>query len=348
LLGFLYLTKIQIMITIAKQKVSLTNDNQLVVAVVDPLLEETPADYMYKEALQQIMSGVNLTYISSSSYTNQISEIKKINPHVLIIRSTVQADSQYMGVCPRLMIVGTASSGVNHIDLKYASEKNIVVKNIDMATIIPTAELVFLLMQDMGRNFYQEITNFRRGFWRSTPFGTQLFDKYLGVIGPGSLGKRVIHLGHAYNMNVMATSPNFSDSRAAELNCKNVDLDTLLMKADYVVVTARLCDSSRNLIGFDKIKLMKSSAFLINVARGGIVNEEDLTQALDMGLIAGAALDTFVEEPLPLNSKLRDPSLHNSLRLSSHVGGVTRESNSAAMKEISCKVYEFLKKQNLI
>jgi phosphoglycerate dehydrogenase-like enzyme len=205
---------------------------------------------------------------------------------------------------PDLKLLVSAGARNRSIDLDAAADHGITVCGTDNLPT-PAAELTWALILAVARHVPQEDAAVRAGGWQHT-VGTDLAGATLGVIGLGRLGERVARVGQAFGMDVVAWSQNLTDQRAAEVGVRRVGKDELLRTADVVTVHVVLSDRSRGLIGRKELALMKPSAVLINTARGPIVDEEALIDAIRNRSIAGAGLDVFDVEPLPVDHPLRE------------------------------------------
>ena len=221
---------------------------------------------------------------------------------------------------PNLKLLITTGMRNASIDVKAATERGVVVCGTS-GLPYPTAELTWALILALFRRVPAEDRQTREGKWQVST-GLGLNGKTLGVLGLGSLGSRVAKIGRAFEMDVVAWSPNLTAARAAEVGADLVPKDELLARSDVVTLHLVLGDRSRGLIGARELGLMKRDAHLVNTSRGPIVDEAALVRALREGTIAGAALDVYDEEPLPLEHPLRH--LPNTV-ITPHLGYVTEE-----------------------
>lgn len=222
---------------------------------------------------------------------------------------------------PALQLLVTTGMRNASIDLSAAAERGVTVCGTDSAGH-PTAELTFALILELARQVGRENARMKSGAsWQST-IGLDLCGKTLGIIGLGRLGGRVATVARAFEMRVLAWSQNLTAARCAELGVIHADKSTLLRESDFISVHLQLGDRSRGLIGAADLSLMKPTAFLINTARGPIVDETALVAALTERRIAGAGLDVFDVEPLPLDHPFR--RLDNVV-ISPHLGYVTAD-----------------------
>lgn len=226
---------------------------------------------------------------------------------------------------PDLKLIATTGPRNAAIDLQAAKERGIVVCGTNSATP-PTAELTFGLILDCARKIGKESARLKAGqLWQST-LGVGLEGKTLGVVGLGKLGARVAKIAQACGMKVIAWSQNLTAEKASEAGAELVSKEDLLKRADFVSIHVVLSDRTRGLIGANELKLMKPTAYLINTSRGPIVDEMALAAALKAGAIAGAGVDVFDIEPLPLDHPFR--KLDN-ITITPHLGYVTDDNYRA-------------------
>jgi phosphoglycerate dehydrogenase-like enzyme len=222
---------------------------------------------------------------------------------------------------PDLRLLVTTGSANASIDVKTAQELGIVVSGTG-ALPHPTGELTMALILTLARGIVDQVESVREGGWQ-VGLGRDLLGSTLGVIGLGRLGSQVARLGQDFGMDVLAWSQNLTRERAAEVGVSLASMDELLRRADFVTIHLRLSDRTRGLIGRDELSLMRPDAYLVNTSRGPIVDEAALLEAVRSGVIAGAAVDVFEEEPLPQDHPLRT---ERRILATPHIGYVTRES----------------------
>ena len=258
----------------------------------------------------------------------------------LIVRSATLADEELIERATSLEVIGRAGVGLDNIDLEAATRRGIAIINAPAGNTVSTAEHTFALLLALARGIPEAAASMRARAWERKRFeGEQVAGKTLGVVGAGRIGAEVVRRARAFGMIVIVTDPFLSDSRARELGVTAVPLDRLLETSDYVTLHLPLADSTRHLIGAEEIARMKSSARLINAARGGIVDERALADALAEGTIAGAALDVFEEEPLAPDHPLRDAP---NLVMTPHLGASTPEAQREVAIEIARAVRDAL------
>jgi D-3-phosphoglycerate dehydrogenase len=258
----------------------------------------------------------------------------------LIVRSAVMADAALLAHASKLRVIGRAGVGVDNIDLEAATRKGIAVMNTPGANAVAVAEQTLGMMLAMARHLCRADTLMHAGKWEKKSLqGTELRGKTLGIIGLGRIGMEVARRARAFGMELMAHDPFVSVAVAKEQGIRMVALDELYRCADYVTLHVGLTPQTTGMINAASIAKMKRGVRLLNCARGELVNEADLAQALVQGQVAAAALDVFAEEP-PRNSPLL--ALANVV-LTPHVGGSTHEAQEAVGVQIAQQVKEYLK-----
>jgi D-3-phosphoglycerate dehydrogenase len=236
------------------------------------------------------------------------------------IVGVVPLTSRVLENAPKLKIVSAHGVGVDYIDLQAAARRGVIVANCPGANDQAVADLAIGLMVAVARRIPAVDGQVRQGQW-GRHSGSELWNKTLGLIGLGRIGRGVAKRALGFDMKVLAYDPYVGQEQIRPLEVTLTSLDKVIAAADFLSVHAALTDETRNMIGADQLRAMKPSAYLINTSRGGLVDEAALYQALTEGQIAGAALDTFVDEP-PLGSPLLQ--LDNVV-LTPHIGAHTRE-----------------------
>ena len=247
---------------------------------------------------------------------------RRLEPYEIVVamRERTPFQRTLFSRLPNLKLLVTTGMRNASIDMNAAAEHGVTVCGTD-GLPYPTAELTWALILALVRKVPTEDAATRAGQWQVT-MGEGLQGKTLGVIGLGRLGSQVANIGRAFGMNLVAWSQNLTEERAAEFGARLVPKEELLTESDIVTIHLVLSDRTRGLLGERELSLMKPSAYLVNTSRGPIVDESSLIRALESGAIAGAGLDVFDIEPLPLDHKLR--SLPNTV-LTPHMGYVTAE-----------------------
>ncbi len=263
--------------------------------------------------------------------------VKEIgNYEALVIRSGTQVTADVLRAAKNLKIVGRAGVGVDNVDIPVATECGIMVANAPDGNTITTCEHAISLMMSLVRNVPRGDATMKAGEWAKKKLkGVELFDKTLGVIGLGKIGREVIKRMQAFGMNVWGYDPYVSKDVAERLGIELKTVEEIVEGADMITIHTPKTPETTNLIGTEQLKKMKKTAFLVNCARGGIVNEEDLAAALEAEEIAGAAVDVFTEEPLPEDHILRKAP---RLVLTPHLGASTVEAQEKVATQVAAQV----------
>ncbi len=254
------------------------------------------------------------------------------------IRSTSIFSRNVMKNCPKLKLIAIYGVGYDTIDVKAASELGIIVSNTPGYSGIAVGETSLALMLAAAHKTVQNDRNIRAGGW-ARGYASQLCGKTLGVVGTGNVGQRMVQLGKAIGMKVIAWTLHPSPERAAEYGIEFVSLEVLMSQSDVVSIHVLGIPQTDKLIGKRELALMKPTAILINTARGSVVDEQTLVEALQNGTIAGAGLDVFVTEPLPPDHPLR--SMENVV-LSPHAAAMIPEATLAGLAMAVDNVANFL------
>ncbi|MCL0083319.1 phosphoglycerate dehydrogenase [Thermodesulfovibrionales bacterium] len=259
--------------------------------------------------------------------------------HALIVRSATKVTSEIIEAATNLKVIGRAGSGLDNIDKYAASKRGVVVMNTPDGNTITTAEHTIAMIFSIARKIPQASASIAQGKWEKKKFvGIELFNKTLSVIGIGSIGGEVARRAQALGMNVIAYDPFLSKDKAKAMGVEKLDFIEVIRRADFVTIHAPLTNETRNLIKRESLKEMKTGVFIINCARGGIVNEKDLYDALKSGKVAGAAMDVFEKEP-PVDNPLVK---HERVVCTPHLGASTKEAQENVAIAIAEQVVDYL------
>ncbi len=257
----------------------------------------------------------------------------------LAVRSATKVTPDVVAAANNLKVVGRAGIGVDNIDIPAATAKGIVVMNTPFGNSVTTAEHAIAMMLAMARQIPQANASTHAGKWEKSRFmGVELTGKTLGVVGCGNIGSIVASRAQGLRMRVVAYDPFLSEDRALELGVERVDLNTLLARADIVSLHVPMTDQTRNIINADAIARMRPGSRLVNCARGGLVDEAALKEALDSGHLAGAALDVFEEEPATDNPLFG----HERLIATPHLGASTTEAQEKVAHQVAEQMADYL------
>tara|TARA_X000001036_G_scaffold433051_1_gene469989 strand:- start:4862 stop:6439 length:1578 start_codon:yes stop_codon:yes gene_type:complete len=265
--------------------------------------------------------------------------------HAWIIRSGTKLDSKIINKANNLSVIGRAGVGVDNIDIPAATRKGIVVMNTPDGNTISAAEHTMALMLALSRNVSQGHRSLLRGRWDRNKFiGSELRNKTLGIVGLGKIGREVLQLSQAFNMKILGFDPFLPEDLFHSMEIELCDFDYILKKSDYITLHVPLTRDTKNLFDYGALKKMKREARIINVARGGIINESDLARILKENIISGAALDVFETEPLSNDSPLISAP---NIILTPHLGASTKEAKESVSISICTQIKNFLIKEDL-
>jgi D-3-phosphoglycerate dehydrogenase / 2-oxoglutarate reductase len=257
----------------------------------------------------------------------------------IAIRSSTKITADLIEAATKLKVVGRAGIGVDNVDIGQASKKGIVVMNTPGGNTITTAEHTIAMMLSLSRNIPQATASLRMGKWEKKKFiGKEVFNKILGVVGLGNIGRIVAARGIGLKMRVIASDPFISREAADKLGIELVSNDELFKKADFITVHTPKTKETTNLLNRKAFNKMKKGVFIINCARGGIVSETDLLWAIEEGIVAGAALDVYDKEP-PDPSPLFD---NERVILTPHLGASTEEAQINVAVLVAEQIVDYL------
>jgi len=259
--------------------------------------------------------------------------------HALVIRSTTRVTAEIIEAAHNMKVIGRAGIGLDNIDIPAASKKGIIVMNSPEGNIIAAAEHTIAMIMALSRNIPQATASLKQGKWEKKKFqGWGLFNKTLGVIGIGRIGRLVAERAKGMKMKVIAYDPYIKPDTIEGLDIEPVSFDELLQRSDYITIHTPKTDDTINMINSETIARMKRGAMLINCARGDIVNEDDLYDALKSDHLSGAALDVFSKEP---PGKIKLMSLPNFI-CTPHLGASTKEAQDKVAKDVAEQIVAYL------
>ncbi|MFH2068922.1 MAG: phosphoglycerate dehydrogenase [Candidatus Omnitrophota bacterium] len=259
----------------------------------------------------------------------------------LIVRSGTKVTRPVIEAADKLKVIGRAGVGLDNVELNPATEKGIIVMNSPEGNTISTAEHSFALILSLMRNIPEAHLSVKEGKWEKKGFtGTELYRKIIGIIGFGRIGQRVAQYARAFDMEVLVCDPFISEEKAIAGGVSLVDLETLVKTADLITLHMPITAETKGIVGAKEISLMKPTAFIVNCARGGLIDEKALDEALASGKIKGAALDVFENEPPVENPLLK----HRNLIVTPHLGASTREAQDRVALDICRQISDYLKR----
>ena len=294
----------------------------------------------------QLLKEADITVLDARVSAEHLSNfINENNVDVLLVRSATQVRKNLIDECPNLKIIGRGGVGMDNIDVDYAIDKGIYIINTPKASRKSVAELVFAHFFSLARFLHESNrlmplegeTKFNT-LKKSFNNATELSGKTLGVIGMGNIGLEVIKIGICLGMSIVAYNRtpktenvkiSFFDGQSLHFEIKSVNLDEVLKKSDFISIN--ISNTEEYFIDNEQIARMKEGVFIANTARGGVLNEVALIDAIERGKVAGAALDVFENEPNPEIEILMNPALS----LSPHIGGNTLEAQNRIAEELA-------------
>jgi D-3-phosphoglycerate dehydrogenase len=259
----------------------------------------------------------------------------------LIVRSATRVTADLLAASPRLKVIGRAGVGVDNVDTEAATSRGIVVMNTPGGNAISAAEHTLSMLLSLVKNVPQATASMKEGKWEKGRFlSTELAGKTLGVIGLGRIGSEVARRAKAFNLRVLVFDPYVSAERAQAMGVELVDLPELFRQADFITIHTPRTDETTDLICAATIAQMKDGVRIVNCARGGIVNEADLYEALRSGKVGGGALDVFAREPITDSPLFTLPNFI----CTPHLGAASEEAQEAVAVEIAQQVIDYLQK----
>lgn len=274
------------------------------------------------------------------STPEQILELVK-DVDAIAVRSDTRITAEVIAAAPQLKVVGRAGVGVDNIDIEAATDRGVIVMNTPSGNTIATAELTFTHMLAGARPIVQAAASMTEGRWdRKKLTGSELSQKTLGILGMGRIGAEVAKRAMAFQMDVLAYDPYLTESRAKTLGVKQATLDEVIEQADYITVHMPLTKDTKHMLDKDAFSRMKDGVRVFNCARGGIIEEAALIEALQSGKVAAAGLDVYEDEPPPADSPLRGIP---NLVLTPHLGASTIEAQENVGIDVAKQMIDALK-----
>lgn len=284
-------------------------------------------------------NGVDVDFKPGLSPAEQLEIIDQYDG--LAIRSATTVTAEMIAKAKNLKVVGRAGIGVDNVDIPAATEAGVVVMNTPFGNSITTAEHAISMMMSLARDIPQANESTHAGKWGKKRFmGTEVFNKTCGVIGCGNIGSIAADRALGLKMKVVAYDPFLTEERAAEIGVEKVELDELFARADFITIHVPKNKHTAGLINKDSIAKMKDGVRIVNCARGGIIVETDLKDALDSGKVAGAALDVFEVEPAKDNILFG----HDKVICTPHLGAATTEAQVNVAVQVAEQMSDFLVK----
>ncbi|MEW6247466.1 MAG: phosphoglycerate dehydrogenase [Nitrospirota bacterium] len=299
------------------------------------------SDSLSKQGIEVLeKAGFTVVVKTKLSKDELLKEIKDCDG--LIVRSATRVTADVIDAAERLKVIGRAGSGLDNVDTQAATRRGIVVMNTPGGNTVTTAEHTMAMIFAMTRRIPQATASMKAGKWEKERFmGVELYNKILGIVGVGQIGGYLTKLAQGIGMNVIAYDPYLAEERARKMGVEMVDLDELFRRSDIISVHTPLTPETRSLIDVRTIAKMKPGVMIVNCARGGIVNEADLCEALKTKKVAAAAFDVFDQEPVKPDHPLL--TLDNFI-CTPHIGASTTEAQENVAIGIAEQIVDYFTK----
>ena len=286
--------------------------------------------------LLQSQPGWNVVVSNPKEYAKHLGEAD-----VLIVRSAVQVTGEVIKQAPKMRAIGRAGVGVDNIDLTAATAAGVLVMNTPGGNAVSVAEHTIALMLSMARSIPQASASTKAGKWEKKKFlGSELRGKTIGIIGLGSIGREVVKRVQAFEMRVLAHDPYVTAQLAKDFGIQLVTLHELYKNSDYITVHVSLTPQTDKLLNKEAFARMKKGVRIVNCARGELVDEGALNQAIESGKVGGAALDVFLKEPTDASHPLFS---HDQVLATPHIGGSTEEAQEIVGVRIAEQIVEYIR-----
>ncbi|MBE3593461.1 MAG: phosphoglycerate dehydrogenase [Candidatus Carbobacillus altaicus] len=298
------------------------------------------ADPLSEEGLSPLIEARDVEVIILDEVQPEAMSAVLAEARALIVRSRTKVTKDLLQKMPRLQVIGRAGVGIDNIDVEQATARGIIVLNAPDGNTIAASEHTMAMMLALIRHIPFAHQTVKSGGWQREHFiGIQLAGKTLGIVGLGRIGQEVAKRARAFEMQIIAYDPFLTEERARALHIEKVSLSGLYARADLITLHTPLTAETRGLINRHALMQMKDGVRIINCARGGIIDEEALLEALESGKVAGAALDVFAEEP-PQNRALIE---HPRLVVTPHLGASTVEAQTLVARDVALEVLHVLR-----
>ncbi|SMO41465.1 phosphoglycerate dehydrogenase [Melghirimyces algeriensis] len=297
-------------------------------------------DPLSKLGIEQLLDATDVKVVQKTDLSKEELLTEIADADALIVRSQTQVTAELIQHAKKLKVIGRAGVGVDNIDIPAATAQGIIVVNAPDGNTISTAEHTFAMLISLARNIPQGYRSIVRGEWnRKAYVGVELNNKTLGILGLGRIGTELAKRARAFHMNVMAFDPYLTEDRAKKIGVQKASLDHVIAASDFITVHTPLTKETRHLIDAKAFSQMKNGVRILNCARGGIIDENALFDAIQSGKVAGAALDVFETEP---------PGEHPLFTLpqviaTPHLGASTREAQENVAIDVSQEILHILR-----
>ncbi|MCA1025636.1 phosphoglycerate dehydrogenase [Cytobacillus kochii] len=290
------------------------------------------ADAISEEGLYPLLNDTNAEIIQKKTDDPEV-DLSTIE--ALLVRSATKVTDELMAEMPKLKIIARAGVGVDNIDVPAATKRGIIVINAPDGNTISTAEHTFAMMASLMRNIPQAYSSVKNLEWKRNQYvGTELFGKSLGIVGMGRIGSEIAKRAKVFGMSVLVFDPFLTKERAAKLGVESSSLDEILQRSDIITVHTPLTPETRGIINEESLKKTKKGVRLLNCARGGIIDEQDLAKYVANGHVGGVALDVFETEPPGEHPLLK----YDNVIVTPHLGASTKEAQLNVATQVAKEV----------
>lgn len=263
----------------------------------------------------------------------------------MAVRSGIKVTANILEAGKKLKVVGRAGVGTDNIDKETAAKLGIAVENTPLGNVNAAAEHTLTMLMMLAKHIIHGHLSLKKGEWERKKYkGTELKSKTLGIIGIGNVGKKVAKVALALEMDVIGYDPFVDEEKAKSMGIKKVELDELIKNSDFITVHVPLNDKTRDMIGKEQFAQMKDSVRILNVARGGVINEKELLEALNSGKVAAAAIDVWEQEPPTLRGLVEC----EKVIATPHLGASTAEAQENVAIDIAEQIVDALKNGKLV
>ncbi|WP_068785228.1 phosphoglycerate dehydrogenase [Paenibacillus phocaensis] len=292
--------------------------------------------------IQQLMEAADVEVDKKPGLSED--ELVQIIPQYdgLLVRSQTKVTEKIMEAGTRLKVIGRAGVGVDNIDLESATKRGIIVINAPDGNTITTCEHAFAMMMALARHIPQAYAKTINGEWDRKFLGVELRNKTLGVLGMGRIGSEVAKRAKAFGMDILGYDPFLTEDRAEKLGVKLATVDEIIRNADFITVHTPLTPETKHMIARPQFEVMKKGMRIVNCARGGIIDEMALVEAIDQGIVAGAAFDVFEKEPPEADHPFLN---HPKIIVTPHLGASTVEAQENVAIDVSEQVLHILRNE---
>ncbi len=298
------------------------------------------SDSMSNKAVEILKATPGITVDVITNLKPEELKAKIKDYHGLVVRSATKATAEIIEAAENLKVIGRAGTGVDNVDMNAATKKGIVVMNTPGGNTVTTAEHAVAMMMALSRKIPQATASMKRGEWEKKKFeGTEVTGKTLGILGVGNIGSVVASRALGLRMNVIAYDPFISNEAADKIGISLVTMDELFKKSDFISIHVPLTNETKNLVNAEAFQKMKKGVKIINCARGGIVSEKDLAEAIKAKIVSGAAFDVFEKEPPAADNPLLQLE---EVILTPHLGASTFEAQENVAIAIAEQIADYL------